>query len=158
MVAFRELSQDDVDWLVAAHAVHYAASDGFDASFVALVREILEDFLADHDLARERSWIAYEDGMRLGSIFCVRQSDEVAKLRLFYLGEAARGRGLGREMLTRCMDFARDAGYRRMELWTHASHAAACALYAKLGFEMTGAVTKHSFGVEVEEQMWGIDL
>ncbi len=69
-----------------------------------------------------------------------------------------RGQGLGRRMLVHCMEFARAAGYARMELWTHESHKAACALYAAHGWRLTASKPVHSFGVDLVEQSWKIDL
>ncbi|MCR8549836.1 GNAT family N-acetyltransferase [Salipiger sp. P9] len=144
----------DRPWLVAAHGRLYARDEGFDDSFPALVDDILRSFEAEHDPACERGWIAWEGTARLGSIFCVRLDDETAKLRLFLLEPEARGKGLGQRLLETCMGFARDKGYRRMTLWTHESHRAACALYARNGFDCISAKPVHSFGVALVEQHW----
>lgn len=159
MVELRHLGAGDIDWLVAQHGERYAHDEGFDDSFGRLVRQILEDFAADNDPMRERAFIAWEDGRRLGSIFCVRGGDrDSAKLRLFLLVPEARGKGLGKRLLSECVGFAREAGYRRMELWTHESHRAACALYAATGWRLVRSEPKVSFGVPVVEQGWELDL
>ena len=129
-ITLRRFTPEDTNWLVRQHGEHYAHAEGFDDSFGILVREILEAFVAAHDPARERGWIAVQAGQRLGSIFCVRQDAETAKLRLFLLVPEARGQGLGQRLLDACMEYARDTGYARMVLWTHESHRAACALAA----------------------------
>jgi len=102
--------------------------------------------------------IGLVDRSYLGGVYCVRQSDEVAELRLFLLTPDARGLGLGRRLSEACMTFARDRGYRRMVLWTHKSHSAACALYMKYGFQMTSEEPVHEFGVDLVRQNWEIDL
>jgi DNA-binding MarR family transcriptional regulator/RimJ/RimL family protein N-acetyltransferase len=150
----RDLRPGDAGWLIGQHGALYARDEGYDVSFEALVAEILAAFLRGHDPARERGWIAEAGGRRLGSIFCVRLSDEVAKLRLFLLVPEVRGRGLGQRLLDTCTDFARAAGYRKMTLWTHESHRAACALYAKNGWQKLSEVPTHSFGQDVVEQEW----
>jgi GNAT superfamily N-acetyltransferase len=157
-VTIRRFRAEDVPWLVAAHRRHYAVTAGFDASFGDLVQRILDEFTADHDPGRERGWIAERGGRRLGSIFCVAAGARTAKLRLFLLIPEARGAGLGRRLLALCMDFARQAGYRDMQLWTHESHRAACALYAATGWRLEQARPAHSFGQDVVEQHWRIDL
>ncbi|MBP0481266.1 GNAT family N-acetyltransferase [Sagittula salina] len=159
MIELRHLGPGDVDWLVERHAQDYARDEGFDASFGRLVREILEAFEADHDPARERAFIAWEDGQRLGSVFCVADgAPDTAKLRLFLLVPEARGKGLGKRLLAACTGFARDVGYRRMVLWTHESHRAACALYAATGWELVRSEATVSFGIPVVEQSWELDL
>lgn len=157
-VILRPYHPDDAPWLVERHGTLYARDEGFDESFPALVAEILADFAARHDPTCERGWIAERSGQRLGSIFCVRLDDETAKLRLFLLDPAARGAGLGRHMLRTCMQFARDCGYRRMQLWTHESHHAAVALYRGQGWQLIDVKPVHSFGVDLIEQTWEIDL
>nr|WP_253913304.1 GNAT family N-acetyltransferase [Pseudoruegeria sp. HB172150] len=148
----RDLSHGDIGWLVMRHGELYARDEGFDSTFEALVAEILADFLRNRDPELERGWIAASGDERLGSIFCVRQDNETAKLRLFLLEPHARGLGLGKRMLEACMAFAKERGYRRMVLWTHESHEAACALYQRAGWRLLRSEPKVSFGQDVVEQ------
>lgn len=157
-VEIRRFEPGDRDWLVAAHQDHYARAEGFDETFGVLVGEILDTFLAGHDPERERGWIAWRGERRLGSIFCVGLDEETAKLRLFLLTDAARGKGLGKRLLATCMDFARARGYRHMKLWTHESHRAAGALYARTGWRLASSEPVVSFGQPLVEQHWDIDL
>ena len=158
-VTLRPYHATDADWLVDQHQTLYRRDEGFDDTFGPLVARILAEFTADHDPATEAGWIAERaDGTRLGSIFCVRLDAQTAKLRLFLLVPEARGLGLGRRLLDTCMAFARRAGYRRMTLWTHESHRAACALYVKAGFDLIAARPVRSFGVDLVEQTWQIAL
>ena len=153
-VILRPFAPQDTDWLVERHATLYAAAEGFDDTFGPLVRSILEGFAADHDPEREAGWIAMEGTRRLGSIFCVRQDATTAKLRLFLLVPEARGQGVGRMLLEQCMGFAHDAGYAGMQLWTHESHRAACALYDRAGWTLTESHPVRSFGQDLVEQTW----
>lgn len=157
-VTLRALRQGDVDWLTRAHGRLYARDEGFDASFETLVGQVLADFLRDMDPAWEAGFVAQRGGARLGSILCAREDATTARLRLFLLLPEARGRGLGRWMLGRCTGFAREAGYSRMVLATHRSHAAACALYASTGWRLLDSRPVTSFGVELEEMRWEVDL
>lgn len=158
-IVLRDLEIGDAGWLIQRHGEAYAEAEGFDASFEPLVAEILVGFLRHRDPSCERGWIAVDGRQRLGSIFCVKGATPgEAKLRLFFLEPAARGKGLGKQLLTTCLDYARASGYTRLQLWTHESHQAACALYARAGFEMTHSKPVHSFGVDLVEQVWAIDL
>ncbi|WP_299952875.1 GNAT family N-acetyltransferase [uncultured Roseobacter sp.] len=153
-VIIRQFTADDRDWLVDQHGRLYAQTEGFDDSFGLLVGDILDAFIAEHDPELERGWIAEEDGARLGSIFCVRLSETTAKLRLFLLVPQARGKGLGKRLLETCMGFAKDRGYQGMQLWTHESHKAACALYKAHGWQLESTKPVHSFGQDLVEQSW----
>lgn len=155
---FTDLAPGDAGWIISRHGALYARDEGYDQTFEALVAGIVADFIRTRDPDRGRAWIARAGQDRLGCIFCVRETDEVAQLRLFLLEPAARGRGLGRRMLDLCLGFAREAGYRRMVLWTHESHRAACALYAAAGFSMTGETPAVAFGQAVVDQTWERDL
>lgn len=158
-VLIRDLRPGDAGWLIQRHAELYAADEGFDATFEALVAEILAAYIRAHDPAMERAFIAEIEGKRLGSVFCVQSGEPgIAKLRLFLLEPDARGLGLGRRLLDACLGYARERGYSRMVLWTHESHRAACALYQKAGFRCTRSEPVHSFGVDLVEQAWEIDL
>lgn len=157
-INLRNLAIGDAGWLIQQHGMLYARDEGFDASFEALVAEILADYIRNHDSSCERAWIAERDGKRLGSIFCVRLDEETAKLRLFLTVPEARGTGLGRRLLRECMGYAKARGYRRMRLWTHESHAAACALYRSEGWHLAHSKEVVSFGVPLVEQAWEIEL
>lgn len=158
-VILRNLAIGDAGWLIQRHAELYARDEGFDASFEALVAEILADYIRTHDPACERAFIATSGEKRLGSIFCTRGgAPEVARLRMFWVEPEARGLGLGQKLLDACLNYARETGYRKLWLWTHESHRAACALYERNGFKCTASKAEHSFGVDVVEQTWEIDL
>lgn len=155
-ITLRLFQSEDAPWLIERHGTLYAREAGFDGTFAPLVAKIITDYLARHDPAREAGWIAEAGGRRLGSIFCVAQSADVAKLRLFLLEPEARGRGLGQRMLGHCMDFARAKGYTGMTLATHESHRAACALYARNGWRIAQARPVRAYGCDLLEQTWDI--
>ncbi|NNK78752.1 MAG: GNAT family N-acetyltransferase [Litoreibacter sp.] len=157
-IILRPFRADDAAWLSQRHGALYAEQDGFDETFEPLVAGILAGFLKEHDPDCERGWIAQRGEERLGSIFCVRQDAEIAKLRLFLLEPKVRGQGLGQRLLSQCMHFAREVGYKRMTLWTHESHRAACALYQRNGFTCLSSEAVHSFGVDLVEQTWSVTL
>jgi GNAT superfamily N-acetyltransferase len=157
-ISFRDFTAADAAWLSHLHGTLYAADEGFDDSFGTLVAEIIADYLARRDPARERGWVAMRGSERLGSIFCVAGPEGRAKLRMFLLAPSARGHGLGRRMLDLCLRFARDRGYRGLTLWTHESHRAACALYAAAGLRVTASDPVTSFGRALVEQTWEIDF
>ncbi|MFW8634351.1 GNAT family N-acetyltransferase [Cribrihabitans pelagius] len=157
-VSLRRFVPSDLQWVVARHQDLYAREAGFDASFGVLVAEILQRFCASHDPACERGWVAVSGAERLGTIFCVKESPETARLRLFLLTPKARGQGLGKRLLRECVGFARSAGYGAMVLHTHESHRSAQALYQAFGWQMTGTRPVRNYGQDLVEQTWRLEL
>jgi DNA-binding MarR family transcriptional regulator/GNAT superfamily N-acetyltransferase len=148
----------DVGWVVQRHGALYAAEYGFNEKFEALVARVAGDFLAQHDPARERCWIAEQDGVRLGSVFLMRASDDIGKLRLLIVEPTARGRGIGRQLVATCIAFARDAGYRRLTLWTNDILLAARGIYRAAGFRPIASAPHSDFGPTIVGEEWELEL
>jgi GNAT superfamily N-acetyltransferase len=153
----RSLRAGDAGWIIGTHGALYAWDEGYDQSFEALVARILAEFLDRAD-PHEAAWIAERGGERLGTISCMREDTVTARLRLFILVPEARGMGLGQQLHDTCVEFARAQGYRRMVLWTHESHKAACALYAKSGWHLVRSTPARAYGQDVVDQDWEITL
>ncbi|NJS38785.1 MAG: GNAT family N-acetyltransferase [Rhodobacteraceae bacterium] len=161
-VAIRPLQPGDAGWIIGQHGALYAREQGYDQGFEALVARIMADQLDRGDTLREHSWIAEVGGpdapQRLGTISCMREDDQTARLRLFLIVPEARGLGLGQRLHDTCVGFARQAGYRRMVLWTHQGLHAACALYARSGWRLVRSVPGRAYGQDVVDQDWEITL
>jgi DNA-binding MarR family transcriptional regulator/GNAT superfamily N-acetyltransferase len=148
----------DMGWVVHRQAVLYAEEYGWDGTFEALVAEIAAKFIQNFDSKWERCWIAERDGEAVGSIFLVRETDEIAKLRLLYVEPKARGLGIGRRLIEECLRFAQQVGYRKVTLWTNDILSAARHLYEEFGFQLIREERHHSFGHDLVGQYWAVDL
>ncbi|MBS0319734.1 MAG: GNAT family N-acetyltransferase [Proteobacteria bacterium] len=157
-VVLRAPQPGDWGWIVERHGALYAAEYGWGPRFEGLVAGIVAEIVAAFDPASDRCWIAERDGVRVGSVCVVRASARVAKLRLFLLEPAARGIGLGAAMVDACTQFARDAGYHRIKLWTQRNLGAARHLYAKAGYRCTGSEAHAEFGVPLVSETWELVL
>jgi GNAT superfamily N-acetyltransferase len=144
----------DMGRVIQLHGELYAREFGYDRTFEALVADIAAAFLREFDPKRERCWIAEQDGEVVGSVFVVRKSAKVAKLRLLIIDPKARGQGLGRRLTQACIAFARASGYKAMELWTQSHLRAARAIYESEGFERKSSQRHRSFGKQLVAEVW----
>jgi len=158
-VTIRRLGRPgDLGWVVMAHGEMYAREFGWDASFESLVARIVADYAGDHDDTREAAWVAELDGRRVGCVFCIAAGDQTAQLRLLLVDPAARGHGVGARLVDECLDFAREAGYKRMKLWTHHPLVAARRIYLSRGFRLVEEEPHHSYGADLVGQVYELDL
>ncbi|MFH9421004.1 GNAT family N-acetyltransferase [Streptomyces sp. NPDC017529] len=160
----------DLGWMVQRNAVLYAREYGFDLSYEALVARIVAEYAERYDPRWDRTWIAELDGERVGAVMCVRggleaapeetdgASPHTARLRLLLVEPEARGHGAGRALVSACVDFARETGYRELVLWTNSVLSSARVLYERAGFELTAEKPHHSFGQELVGQDWRLPL
>ncbi|HEX5325055.1 MAG TPA: bifunctional helix-turn-helix transcriptional regulator/GNAT family N-acetyltransferase [Acetobacteraceae bacterium] len=148
----------DLGWVVHRHGALYAAEYGWDATFEGLVAKVAANFIKSFDAGRDRCWIAERDAAIVGSVFLVRHTDQVAKLRLLYVEPDARGLGIGRRLTQECIDAARAAGYRTLSLWTNDVLIAARRIYKAEGFRMVSSEPHHSFGKHLIGETWSLEL
>lgn len=156
----------DLGWIVARHGALYAREYQFDMRFEALVARIAADFIERFDARREACWIAERDGLNIGSVTLVQARDETsgapiegtAQLRLLLVEPSARGLGLGDRLVAECHRFAREAGYRRVRLWTNSQLDAAKHIYRKAGYRLTGTEPFQGFGLSLIGETWELDL
>ena len=157
-IVLRQPRPGDLGWVVARHAELYAREYGWTEEFEGLCAQIVADFASNSDSKRERCWIAEMDGQNVGSVFLVKDSEKVARLRLLLVDPSARGRGVGTRLTDECIRFARECGYQRITLWTHKVLTAARHIYKRAGFQLTSSERRRSFGQNVVSEHWDLIL
>lgn len=156
--SLREHRIGDIGWVARRQGMLYAEEYGWDGTFEALVAEIAARFINKFDAQWERCWIAECEGEIVGSVFLVRQSKTVAKLRLLYVEPEARGMGLGARLTDECIRFARAKGYKTLTLWTNDVLVSARRIYVAAGFQLKSENRHHSFGKDMVGQHWDLRL
>lgn len=148
----------DMGWVISRQAMAYAAEYDWDIGYEALVAEICAQFIKNYDATREHCWIAEAGGEPVGSIFLVKATDEIAKLRLLLVEKKARGLGVGRALVEQCIQGARERGYSKMTLWTQSILVAARGIYQSAGFKLVATEPHRSFGQDLVGETWERDL
>lgn len=154
----RDPRPGDLGWIISRQTLIYAREYGWNGDYEALVAEILARYVRDFRPGRERAWIAERHGRIVGSVFVVREDEETARLRLLYVEPTARGLGIGHRLVDECLGFARDAGYRRMVLWTNSVLVDARRIYEGVGFRLIDEAPHQSFGQDLVGQTWARSL
>ncbi len=158
LTRLRGLQPGDLGWVISRHGALYAAEYGLDLSFEVTVAEIVAALIRGYDPASDCGWIAERHGVPVGSAFVVRHDAVTAKLRLVIVDPAARGSGLGWLLTEAAIGFAREAEYQRMTLWTMRMLDAARHIYWKAGFVCTAEEPAYSFGRDVVNETWMLEL
>lgn len=158
-VTYRDLRPGDLGWIAHRQAVLYHEEYGLDWTFEGLACEILGKFATHFNPEREAGWVAEHAGIVVGSIFLMQSElPDTAKLRLLYVEPSARGLGIGRTLVSKCVDRAKELDYRRLTLWTNDILGSARRIYQATGFRLVEEEKHHSFGHDLVGQTWVLDL
>ncbi len=154
----RQHKPGDIGWITHRHGVLYAEEYNWDESFEALVGDILVKFIQSHDSKKERIWVVELDSEIIGSVMLVDAGNHVSQLRLLFVEPKARSRGIGSRLIQECIDFSKCNGYKKVKLWTQKNLGAARHLYKKAGFVCISEKPHKSFGHDLIEEFWELNL
>ena len=142
------------------HALYYYENWNFDISFETQVGRELSEFLRDFRDGRDFFRTATAGGRLAGSIAITSKEAalEGARLRWFIVTPEFQGRGIGRRLIREAVGFCREAGYRRIYLWTFKGLDRAHALYLSEGFQLSAEHNVGQWGSKITEQMFALEL
>jgi DNA-binding MarR family transcriptional regulator/GNAT superfamily N-acetyltransferase len=150
----------ELGWLVHRQGLLYNQQLGWNGEFEALIARIYSEYAQAPDTPPKALWVADRQGEVVGSIFLTPHPSlkGTAQLRMLYVEPTARGSGLGTQLVSQCVDFARQSGYRRLRLWTQSVLVSARRIYAAAGFRMVESAPHHSFGQDLVGEYWELEL
>ena len=157
-IRLRRPRPGDLGWVVERNAAVYAKEYGWGLGAEALFARIVADYQQNHDPERERCWIAERWGERVGCVFLVRKTDTVGQLRMLLVDPGARGTGLGRRLVDECTQFAREAGYRKIVLWTNRVLSAARHIYESAGYRFVKEERHDELDTDPIFEVWELKL
>ena len=156
--SLRDPRPGDFGWIISRHAELYREEYGWSEPFEGLCAQIVADFANNFDAESERCWIAEQDGENVGCIMLAKDKPGVARIRLLLVDPKARGLGLGARLVNESVLFARQAGYKKITLWTHSVLTAARHIYEKAGFKLMRSERRKSWGCQVVSEHWDLTL
>ncbi len=139
-----ELRAGDLGRIIALHGKCYNSLPGFGLKFEAFVARTLAEYVLETG-ENGRIWLAERNGELIGCTAIVLRDRQQAQLRWVLVDQSARGAGLGKELVSRALKFARDNACRAVILETTDGLPESQALYEKLGF---------SAAANSEEELW----
>jgi GNAT superfamily N-acetyltransferase len=142
------------------HATYYYAHWGFDASFETQVGTEFSEFVKDFEENRDGFWVARINGEFAGAIAIdgSKADEKGARLRWFIVPRNFQGRGIGGRLIKRAIDFCKEAGFRKVYLWTFEGLDEARFLYEREGFQLSEEHAVYQWGQNIREQKFELDL
>lgn len=112
----------------------YAAQIGVDLEFQNFTNEI-QNIEIQYSRPKGIIFIARNDkNLPLGCFGIRALEGSICELKRMFLKKEARGLGLGKQMLEKAIETAKELGYQKMRLDTLPTMNAAIGLYKKIGF------------------------
>jgi GNAT superfamily N-acetyltransferase len=148
----------DAGEVIALHARMYAAEYDLDATFEGSVASGMGEWLIGPRPGPGRLWVAEDDWRVVAAVGLTGVSPQIGRLRWFLVDAAARGRGLGRELLDRALAFARASGYERLVLETFSELEGAAHLYRSVGFVLVETWVTTLWGRELARERYELAL
>ncbi len=146
--------------ITEVHAVYYHERWGFDISFETQVGRELSEFLMEFDSSRDGLWVARRNNMFAGAVAIDGRNaqSEGARLRWFIVVPVFQGHGIGRELISRAVEFCKTKNYPRMHLWTFEGLDTARHLYEEQHFKLSEQHDVDQWGQHLNEQKFELIL
>lgn len=157
-ITIRPLQLGDTGWIIHRHAVAIAPQFGWGIEFEELCTRVMAEFLKVRAEPSNSSWVVEREGRILGSLLLMREDELTARLRLLYVEDEARRLGLATTLLKTALEFARNAQYQRVILFTTGSNLAARRIYMRLGLAIIAEEPLHFAGKQEKGETWEIKL
>jgi GNAT superfamily N-acetyltransferase len=146
--------------ITEVHAVYYHENWGFDISFETQVGREFSDFLVEFDETRDGLWSAKRNNMFAGAVAIDGRTaqSEGARLRWFIVVPVFHGLGIGKELISRAVEFCKQKNYPKVFLWTFEGLDSARYLYEAHHFKLSEEHDVDQWGQTIKEQKFELHL
>ncbi len=152
-----DLRPGDIGWVIYRHGVLYKEENNYGVEFESYVAAGLHEFFLQFNPLKNRVWVCeYHDSI-IGFLLLIDRGTS-AQLRYFYIERAFRGIGLGKKLMDLYIETLHEFGYKQSYLWTTKELSAAANLYTRSGFILAEEKVSFTFGKEVTEQKYVLEL
>ncbi len=152
------LQAGDIGEITRLHGEIYAAEYGLGGIEASIAEGLAALVKRGWPGDREGVWMVEAGGERVGCVVLYDRGNGLSRLGMLVLRPEHRGAGLGRRLVGLCLERARSAGYREIELMTLPELEAATHLYREAGFRRVGRGPQQNWGREITLQRWVLDL
>lgn len=158
----RQYQPGGEQYVADLHRRLYTKEYAWGPTFTDYAAKIALDFAKKAKSDREELFIAEVNGKPVGCIMlCETDDPHVGQLRLYAVEAEYRKFGIGSALTKAFMDKAKNAGYRKLMLWTAGPLTAAIHHYEKMGFHTVESVENNEWstkGTPVMEVKMEMDL
>ena len=133
----REIQKEDNPQIAAVIREVFIA-DNFPKTGTAFADAQLDFMFEAYDTPRATYFVVENEGEIIGGAGVSQlenSTENICELQKMYFLQKARGKGLGWQMIQKCLEKARDFGYEKCYLETLPEMLVAQNLYQKMGFE-----------------------
>lgn len=95
--------------------------------------------------SNNRKYLAYDKDRCIGMIGCDIADDNTMTIGSFYIAPEYRGKGLGKRLMKKCLEFSDAQNCTARKLWVSSANKSASAWYKRLGFQSTKPPTINRF-------------
>ncbi len=156
------LGPGDAGRVIMFHGEIYGREHNLGPKFEGYVAYTVGKFAEGYDASADtqRIWLASPAGSRdlAGCCALLDAGEQGAQFRWFLVDPAYRGAGLGRNLVMQAVEFARNAGYPRIFLYTSDFLPPAAKLYLSLGFSLAEQHPYTGWEIPFTEQKYLLEL
>jgi N-acetylglutamate synthase-like GNAT family acetyltransferase len=157
-IIIRPAQPGEYGWIIQVHGQYYAEKHGWYDEFECIVAQVIVEYLSSEEPDKQACFIAEYKGNPVGCIILMKNNDIEGKLRVLFVSENVREKGIGCLLVKSLVEQARLLGYKRLSLWTSDNQKVARVLYEKVGFSLVSETPNTTFAKDSNDEYWEMEL